>query len=293
MCALHFLGEKIERFDLFRRLEWISYDWRMREAVRRNPAPVSDKLGFVYINDESIALFQQGRLGTELTFGLYWPRHVYGRAVRELKKQGARGVAFDVLFDQSRSDHPQVPFEDRRIESDQFFIRQMRAARNVILGTADVAPYPTFRDAAAGVGDIKTARDSDGVLRRAQAFRDYRVWDPKILVSASINHWNLDQAKVRTNQILFPKADGTFDSLAVTDTGLFNPADLEGQEKEGRFFMLRSAYEEMRAWHLGLVLAAMELGLDLANPKIELNRGCIVLTATNTALQRTIPVDRY
>src|SRR5688572_12138503 len=100
--GLHYLGERVERFDFFRRLEWISYDWRMREAVRREPAPVSDKLGFVYINDETIALLGSGQLGKELDVGLYWPRHVYGRVVRELKNQGARAVGLDVLFDQSR-----------------------------------------------------------------------------------------------------------------------------------------------------------------------------------------------
>ncbi|HKQ36555.1 MAG TPA: adenylate/guanylate cyclase domain-containing protein [Verrucomicrobiae bacterium] len=284
VCAL-------QRFDLFRRLEWISYDWRMREAVRRQPALVSDKLGFVYINDETIALLSEGQLGTNLHVGLYWPRHVYGRLIREFKNQGARAVGLDVMFDQSRPYDAKVPFEGKLIESDQFLIRQMEQAGNVVLGTADVAPHPGFRDAAAALGDIATVRDSDGVLRRAHAFRDYRLWHPKILSSATINGWRLEQARVRTNRILFPKADGTFDTLPITDTGLFNPADLSGQQKEGGLFFLRAAYEDVRVWHMGVTMAAMDLGLDLAAAQIELDKGRIVLGGSN-GVSRIIPVDQ-
>jgi class 3 adenylate cyclase len=291
VCVLQYLGYHSERFDLFRRLEWISYDWRMREAVRREPARVSDKLGFVYINDETIALLGDGQLGTNLHVGLYWPRHVYGRLVRELKNQGARAIGLDVMFDQSRPFDKQVAFDGKLIESDQFFIRQMRQAGNVVLGTADVAPHPAFRDAAAGIGDIATVRDTDGVLRRARAFRDYRLWHPKILTSATINGWNLDQARVRTNRILLPKRDGTFDVLPITDTGLFNPADLIGQPKEGAVYLLLSAFEDVRVWHMGLTLAAMELGLDLAAAQIDLDKGRIVLSG-NSGVSRVIPVDR-
>ncbi len=284
VCVLH-------RLDVFRRLEWIGYDWRMREAVRRAPTPVSDKLGFVYINDETIALLSDGQLGTNLHVGLYWPRHVYGRVVRELKNEGARGIGLDVLFDQSHAFDPKVLLGTNLVESDQFLIRQMRSAENVVLGTADVSPHPGFRDAAAAIGDIATLRDADGVLRRARAFRDYRLWHPKILTSATINRWNLDQARVRTNRILFPKVDGTFDSLPITDTGLFNPADLTGQEKQGGLFLLQPAFEDVRAWHMGIALAALDLGLDLSAPQIELSKRRITLTGSN-GVSRVIPVDR-
>ena len=183
VCLLHYLANHTDRFDFFRRLEWITYDWRMREAVRREPARVSGKLGFVYINDETIALLGAGELGTNLHVGLYWPRHVYGRLVRELKNQGARAVGLDILFDQLRPFDKPVPVGGEWMESDTFFRREMRQAGNVVLGTADVAPHPKFRDAAAAIADIATIRDADGVLRRARAFRDYRLWHPEILTS--------------------------------------------------------------------------------------------------------------
>jgi class 3 adenylate cyclase/CHASE2 domain-containing sensor protein len=290
-CLLFYVGEHVERLNLFQRLEWMSYDWRMREAVRRQPAPVSDKLGFVYINDETIALLGDAQLGPDLDVSLYWPRHVYGRLVRELKAEDARAIGLDVLFDQSRRSDSKVLFGGQLIPSDQFFIRHIRQAENVVLGTADVAPHPGFREYAAALGDIASVRDADGVLRRARAFRDYRLWHPKILSSAAINGWDLNSARVRTNRILFPKHDGAFDILPVTETGLFNTADLTGEEKEGRVFMLFPAYEDLRVWHLGLTLAAMELGLDLATAQIEPSKGRIILNGTN-GVSRVIPIDK-
>ena len=286
ICALHSLG-----FDLFHRLELISYDWRMREAVRREPARVSDKLGFVYINDETISVLGEGSLDpTNLWVGLYWPRDIYGRLVRELKNEGARAIALDVLFDQWRPFDRKVQLGDQMITSDRFLIRQMQQAENVVLGSADVASHPNFREASAGIGDITTIRDDDGVLRRARAFRDYRLWHPKILTSAAINGWNLDRALVRTNRILFPKRDGKFDVLPVTETGLFNPADLVGANKEGGLFLLQTAFEDVRAWHIGLTLAAIDLGLDLAGAQIDFDKGRIVVSGAD-GVRRVIPVD--
>jgi len=49
---------------------------------------------------------KNGKLGYH--FGLYWPRQVYGRLIEELSAQGAKTVAFDVLFGDLRHDHPPV-----------------------------------------------------------------------------------------------------------------------------------------------------------------------------------------
>jgi hypothetical protein len=61
------------------------------------------------------------------------------------------------------------------IESDDFFALQMRRAGNVILAaTPDVMPPDLFATNALALGDISTEKDSDGVLRRVQAFHIYR-----------------------------------------------------------------------------------------------------------------------
>ena len=68
------------------------------------PRRCATNLAFVAIQDSSIAAVQSGRLG--YTYGLKWPRQVYGRLVEELSAQGAKAVAFDVQFGELRPDHP-------------------------------------------------------------------------------------------------------------------------------------------------------------------------------------------
>ena len=86
------------------RFEAVSYDWRVRLAIRY-PASVATNLGFVFMSDESIARISDGSVHG-FTYGLYWPRHLYGRVVEELTAQGARAIAFDILMPQRRTDHP-------------------------------------------------------------------------------------------------------------------------------------------------------------------------------------------
>ena len=88
----------------------MTYDWRARTAVNF-PQPVATNLGFVTISDDSIAALNNGSLG--FRFGLYWPRQIYGRVLRELSAQGAQAVAFDVLFSGRRFDHTAVPVSAR------------------------------------------------------------------------------------------------------------------------------------------------------------------------------------
>ena len=91
-----------------------------------------------------------------------------------------RPSRFDVLFDELRSDHPPVQMADGSlVENDDYFARQMRRAGNVILADTGDATLPElFATNALALGDITTVKDSDGVLRRVRAFRDYRRWHP-------------------------------------------------------------------------------------------------------------------
>ncbi len=83
-------------------LERMTYDMRARQALKHAPA-VATNLGFVFIDDASIAFVRTNRsLGYR--YGLYWPRQVYGRLVEELAAQGARAVALDVIFGELRPD---------------------------------------------------------------------------------------------------------------------------------------------------------------------------------------------
>src|SRR5947209_13923219 len=139
-CLAQGLLGHLRCLSLLQRLEWITYDWRLRTANRFQP-PVSDKLGFVHIGDETLNVFSQGLLGTNLQFGLKWPRHIYGRVLRELTAQGATAVGMDIFFNDLRPDHPKVQTASGPIDSDIFFEQQLRQAGNVVIGaTREVIP---------------------------------------------------------------------------------------------------------------------------------------------------------
>src|SRR5258705_2769358 len=107
---------------MLRRLEWLTFDWRVRQAAER-PQTTATNLGFVFISDDSIEALQNGTL--EYRVGLYWPRYVYGRLVRELEAQGAEAVGFDVLFPDLRADHPPVQEGQTLVPSDKYFATEI------------------------------------------------------------------------------------------------------------------------------------------------------------------------
>src|SRR5687767_15554744 len=91
--ALELASRKIRRFDFLQRIEWITYDWRMRLSAHPqlstlNSEPGPTPFAFVFISDDTIDVFNRGQLGTNFQFGLYWPRQIYGRLVQELTAQG-------------------------------------------------------------------------------------------------------------------------------------------------------------------------------------------------------------
>ncbi len=292
LVLLQDFTRQLPQFEFFERLEWISYDWRMRRA-NHSPAPASDRLGFVFIGNDAISIFSEGKLGTNYQFGLYWPRHIYGRVVRELRAQGAKAVGLDILFGERRmdQDHLKAPTPNGPISSDAFFQLQLQQASNVVLGaTADVIPHPVFRSAASGLGDISSDLDADGVLRRVKAFQDYRMWHLEIQHAARLNHWNLSLAQVGSNCIMFPKPDGTQAKLGITTDGFFDPSELTQTKPPGGLVRLRKAFDTVRVWHLGIVLAARELNLDLDRARVQLDRYRIILPGRN-GFQRLLPVD--
>ncbi|HXR03535.1 MAG TPA: CHASE2 domain-containing protein, partial [Verrucomicrobiae bacterium] len=160
---------RLLRFDFFERLERMTYDLRVR-AAQKFPAPAATNLAFVSVEESSIAAVKSGRLG--YSYGLEWPRQVYGRLVEELSAQNAKAVAFDVLFGDLRRDHPGVEMANGTVlESDDFFALQMRRAGNTILATTPETVLPElFATNAFALGDISSVKDSDGSFRRVQAF---------------------------------------------------------------------------------------------------------------------------
>jgi len=64
-------------------------------------------------------------------------------------------------------------------ESDEFFAWRLKQAGNVILAAEhSVLPHELFATNALQLGDISAEKDTDGILRRARAFKDYHHWHP-------------------------------------------------------------------------------------------------------------------
>ncbi|HVY71178.1 MAG TPA: adenylate/guanylate cyclase domain-containing protein, partial [Verrucomicrobiae bacterium] len=294
VCLLASLprAKKFESFDLSQRLEWITYDWRMRLAASHTSQAFATNLAFVEVGEAGISAVLDGVFGYQ--HGLYWPRHVYGRALRELTAQGAKAVAFDVLFDYLRPDHGPVSVPGApRMGSDDFFADQIAKSGCVILAAdKGSAPAERFLTNAWAVGDASSHLEPDGVRRRVHAFVDYPIWRPEIKQFARAMDLNLHSAKFEKDRIVFEKLGSsetgqpdTFE-IALNPDGTVKAEDITGEPGKGNI----QPRVSQRCWHMGIQLAARELGLDLSQSTVDLAGGKIVLRGKN-GLERVIPVD--
>ena len=288
MSLLLTLTNRDENFLFARRLEWMTYDWRVKRSTN-SPYACAPNLGFVFINDETIQRVKDGRLG--YVHGLYWPRHVYGRIVQELAAQGAEAIAFDVLFPDLRPDHPGVTLLDgSTIASDHYFTNQLQRAGNVVLASLpETIPPASFRRSAAALGDIAAVLDLDGILRRAKAFEDYILWHPAILQAYS----TFDDFLYNTNELIFAGPENQKTRIPIASDGTFELATLlelgQGTKIPEGVVRTSKAFTRQRVWDLGLTAAARYLKLDLANAIVEPGRQIILRGPLGA--ERIIPID--
>jgi class 3 adenylate cyclase/CHASE2 domain-containing sensor protein len=309
------------RLDVFERLEHMTYDWRARVALRF-PSSVATNLGFVAIGDQSITALKNGSLGFH--YGLYWPRHIYGRVLRELSAQGAPAVAFDVLFDGQRPDHPTVPVSLKQwpdypafhslihpgqtnvtyeteggalalVESDDFFAWQLHRGRTALLAVEkDVLPYSVFEDQALAIGDIAADKDPDGVLRRARAFQEYRQWHPAFRQVEADEEYDVDlnQVSVLPGKIILHRRQKLGDiEVPVDAENNFDLSVFYGSDLPAGMPPKAKAFTHRRVWHMGILLAARSLHLDLDQAVVDLAQEKIMLRSTD-GVERVLPVDR-
>ncbi len=279
---------EVKATGFFDRLELITYDMRVREATRNSPT-VATNLGFVYIDEDSLTAVWNKSLG--YSFGLLWPRQVYGRLVEELNDQGAKAIGLDVIFGELRPDHPLVVMADgSNMESDEFFGLQMHRGSNVVLAiTKDMTPPELFVTNAASLGHITTEKDADGILRRVQAFWMYTNWNPAFLLAQSQFKADLKGARFEPGKVILPLPDGQKAEVPLDQEGNFDWKDFVGKVPKGRS-QKEKPYLLERAWHMGIVLAARQLDLDLGRAEVDLRRGKIVLRGPR--VERVIPVDQ-
>ena len=280
-------GVRLLRLDFFDRLERMTYDLRARAALHF-PAPAATNLAFISIEESSITAVRSGKLGYR--FGLYWPRQVYGRLVEELSAQGAKTVAFDVLFGELRRDHPPVQMADGSLmESDDFFALQMHRAGNVLLAVEpDLVPPDLFLTNAFTPGDISTEKDSDGVLRRVKAFRFVRRWHPLIENAAQKNGLSLSDILIKKDRIILSLKDGQTLEIPLDENGNM---DIKSRKAVVGQPAKTKPFTDERVWHMGIVLAAQELNLDLDHADVDLPHERIALRGANN-VERVVPVDR-
>lgn len=290
VCLLIFLEEQFGKSGILRRLECLTFDWRVRQAAQR-PQIAATNLGFVFISDDSIEALNNGTL--EFRVGLYWPRHVYGRLVRELREQGASTVGFDILFPDPRLDHGtnNVP---GAVSSDAFFAKELNRAGNIVLAAdKGVIPYEGFRTNAWMIGDISASKEADGVLRRARAFETYYVWHSLIRKAAARYGFDLRQPTLERTRISFPITGGFHQRVFKLDEeGNFDAAELleemMGEKIKGVVRPFQKPCQIIRVWDMGLAVAARQLGLDLSRAVV-IPRKQIVLEGPG--ITRTIPID--
>lgn len=278
MCGIHFYGLSGDSArNIVNRVELLTYDWRVRES--RNIIPPSEnRLGFVFISDESINAIADGSLGYQ--FGLYWPRAIYGLALRELTAEKAKAVAFDVLFANRRPDHPKIPLPENGVaSSDEFFAEQIKNHGNVILAASQgVLPDELFRTNALIIASITGEKDHDGVLRRIRLMEEFKVLHPLLKYAT----------KIETNKIIFTLQDDRQVAIPVDNEGCFKLSDL-GEKPQPGVSDKQKVYTTYKLWNLGIALAACELGLDLDHP--EFTPDGVILKGAN-GIMRKIPIDK-
>lgn len=312
----------IAQLEFFSRLENMTYDWRARMALRF-PGQVATNFGFVAIGDQSITALNSGTI-PGIRYGLYWPRLVYGRVLRELSAQGAQAVAFDVLFDGRRTDHPKVSlslsqwpdfpqfnafihpgqtndtYEQKGdvfalVSSDDFFAWQLnRCGTGLLAVEKGVRPYSIFESQALGIGDISAETDNDGVLRRARAFQIYRRWHLAFRQVEADEAFGVDLNDVSTapGKIILHRSAELGDIVVPVDTeGNFELSVFYGADLPAGMSPKAKAFTEERVWHMGIVLASRQLNLDLAGAELDLQQGQIVFRGSN-AVERVLPVDK-
>ena len=229
VCVLQALPQWFPTFDVFERLELMSYDWRIRRGFEPN-APAAN-LGVVFIDDDSLEVVNKN-------FGYIWPwpRQLYGRIVGELAAQGAKTIGLDILFRDADPPRPEssLVVDGLEIGSDVYFASELSRSGNVVLAAAGDnfaggwrawVPLELFRTNACLIGHISSEADADGVLRRARAFLDDpqrgRFWHMGIVLAARELGLDLSRAIVSDAEIRLDSPGGSTRIIPTDKDGFF------------------------------------------------------------------------
>lgn len=231
VCLIRILETQVPALAIFQRLEWWTYDWRVQKAAKY-PSVTATNLAAVFIDDQSLHDINEG-------LGFKWPlpRQLYGKVVRELSAQGAKAIAFDVLFAERAETSPATNVElpgGKVISSDEFFAKELKQSGRVILAAfgetytnrwQPIMPNSLFATNALTVGHATTDEDADGVVRRAKAYKDTpehgRLWHMGIVLAAQQLGLDLDKAEVLPDKIILHGPKGLGREIPVDENGYF------------------------------------------------------------------------
>ena len=279
--AVDHRAERWQKLDFLQRLEWGTCDWRF-SLLRQSSSSVL-QVGLVLSDDLTIDKIAEGQ-GTSEPFDLFWPRWpVLGRALRELRAEGAAAVGFDWLLQELQR-------EAGRREYDDLFAQELRqpGAPAILAIAPEQIPAPLFQYRAAGVGDVSATKDADSVTRRVRAYTDFKQFNPRLGFLAHTNNWIL--WKETNNSAIWLQTTNAGDAgrkiLANEAGNVIVPVGKRAAITQTVPLMVTN-----RVWHLGLVLAARLLRVDLSRSGIEQHE--LQLRQTNGIVVRRIPVDDF
>jgi len=98
------------------------------------------------------------------------------------------------------------------------------------------------------------------------------------------------RARVEGRQVVLPRSGVEDIRVPLDAEGCFDLADFAGDKLPPGVARRAKPFTEERIWHMGIVLAAVELGLDLAGAEVRLDQGRITLQGAH-GVRRDIPVD--
>jgi len=184
----------LDSFQVFRGLEWKTWDTRMRLAA--DPSRADKDIVLVLVDQYSLDIYRK-----EQGLGWPWPREIYGYLVRYLKAGGAtacffdialtedsvRGVSDDEAFarEAAAAGNVFVPLalSSEEKESDEAAIAQLKRlslgasapARSRAMFRSITTPLDIHLRAAKGAANVQVNPDDDGIYRRmplSYTFRD-------------------------------------------------------------------------------------------------------------------------
>ena len=151
-CALMALVAWLSTADSLGRVNHLVQDAGMRLVSR----PAHPDIVIVAIDDASIAAI--GRWP--------WRRALHAELISRLTAQNPRAIGMDVMFNEADLDYPEddLLLTDAIRRSARVVLPVLRRGYGPVSNQTDL-PWPAFAEAAAGLGHVHVAPDSDGVVR--------------------------------------------------------------------------------------------------------------------------------